>query len=187
MARLAIAFIVLLTTSAVAQKPPEGPGLAAKYPGDKGIAKDPAVLFADDFESGDLARWDDKSGTLAVTDDRPNAGTKCATAPMEKGKNNGGEAKKWFLPGADRVYARTYVRFSPDYQYAHHFLTLLASPRSNKWKPFGKAGIKPDGTYFNTEKRKPLMDTGEVFHIAREAIESLDDHDIERLVSRLIQ
>jgi hypothetical protein len=44
-----------------------------------------------------------------------------------------------------------------------------------------------DGAYFNTEERKPLMDTGEVFHIAREAIESLDDHDIERPVSCLIQ
>jgi hypothetical protein len=31
--------------------PQSTPGLAAKYPGDVGIASDPAVIFADDFES----------------------------------------------------------------------------------------------------------------------------------------
>jgi hypothetical protein len=151
MSRLAIALVVAVATAAAgAEKPPEGNGLAAKYPGEWEIAKDPAVLFADNFESGDLTRWDDKSGSIAVTDEKPHSGVSCAVAPMEKGKNHGGEAKKWFLPGADRVYARCYVKFSDDYQYAHHFLTLMASPRSDKWKPFGKAGLKPDGTYFST-------------------------------------
>src|SRR5687768_8578519 len=32
---------------------PSGPGLAARYPGDSGIGNDPAVLFADGFESVD--------------------------------------------------------------------------------------------------------------------------------------
>jgi len=147
---LFITLVMVSTAVAAPDELPEGPGLAAKYPGDANISKDASVLFADDFESGDLKKWDDKSGSITVTDEKPNAGATCAVAPMEKGKNNGGEAKKWFLPGADRVFARTYVRFSPDYQYAHHFLTLLASPRSDRWKPFGKAGLKPDGTYFST-------------------------------------
>ena len=38
-------------SAAAAEKLPEGnAGIAAKYPGDKGIDKAPAVLFADDFE-----------------------------------------------------------------------------------------------------------------------------------------
>lgn len=152
--RIALTAAVSLPFTAVLPAAPdtllEGPGLAARYPGEWEIAKDPAVLFADNFESGDLAKWDDKSGTLTVTDENPHGGVSCAVAPMEKGKTHGGEAKKWFLPGADRVFARTYVRFSPDYQYTHHFLTLLASPRNDKWRPFGKAGVKPDGSYFNT-------------------------------------
>src|SRR5215218_9481322 len=112
MQRLVIAFLLVTTAAAAAaDNLPQGAGLAAKYPGDQGISKDPAVLFADDFESGDLSKWDDKSGTLAVTGEKPNSGAKCAAAPMERGKNHGGEAKKWFLPGADTVYARTYVRF----------------------------------------------------------------------------
>ena len=142
---------LLVTTATVSAAPlPQGPGLSARYPDDQGLTTDAAVLFADDFESGDLKKWDDKSGTLAVTTDKPHAGTKCAAAPMEQNKSTGGEAKKWFLPGADRVFARTYVRFSPDYQYAHHFLTLLAGPPSDRWRPFGKAGLKPDGSYFGT-------------------------------------
>jgi hypothetical protein len=36
-----------------------------------------------------------------------------------------------------------------------------------------------NGSYFDTKERKPLVNTGEVFHIAREAIESLDNYDIE--------
>jgi hypothetical protein len=147
---LVTALVMVSTAVAAPDKLPEGAGLAAKYPGDVNLSRDASVLFADDFESGDLKKWDDKSGSIIVTGEKPNAGAKCAAAPMEKGKNIGGEAKKWFLPGADRVFARTYVRFSPDYQYAHHFLTLLASPRSDRWKPFGKAGLKPDGTYFST-------------------------------------
>jgi hypothetical protein len=148
------ALLVLVTLSSHAdqskvEKLPEGPGISAKYPNDANISKDTAVIFADDFESGYLKKWDDKSGTIAITDEKPHGGKKCVTAPMEQGKSTGGEAKKWFMPGADRVFARTYVKFSDDYQYAHHFLTLLANEKKNRWASFGKAGLKPDGkTWF---------------------------------------
>jgi hypothetical protein len=151
--RPATALVALLTAAPSAparEKLPEGPGLAARYPADAGVAKHPAVLFADDFESGDLNRWDDKSGTIAVVGDNPHGGAKCAVAPMEKGKNTGGEAKKWFMPGAERVFARVYVKFSDDYQFCHHFLWMSANPRHDRWRSFGKAGRKPDGTYFST-------------------------------------
>src|SRR5688500_4867927 len=48
MARLiASCATLLLTTSicAAATQLPEGPGLAAKYAGDRGLAKDPAIVF----------------------------------------------------------------------------------------------------------------------------------------------
>jgi hypothetical protein len=50
---------------------PQGAGLAARYPGDAGIAKDATVFFADDFEGGDLKKWDDRSGTITVVEDKP--------------------------------------------------------------------------------------------------------------------
>ena len=63
---------------------------------------------------------------------------------------HGGDSIKWFMPGSDKVYARFYVRFSPDYHYCHHFVWLGANQRTNKWSTFGKAGLKPDVTYYST-------------------------------------
>jgi predicted amidohydrolase len=124
-------------------------GLAEKYPGDIGIASDPDVLFADNFESGDMKKWDQEKRTVP-TQDKPNSGSWCVEMPMERGKNHGADAIKWFMPGADAVFARFYVKFSPDYQYNHHFVWLGANQRTNKWSAFGKAGLKPDGTYYST-------------------------------------
>ncbi len=125
-------------------------GLSAKYPADAGIERDLAVLFAEDFESGDMKKWDQVQGRMVMTEDSPNAGRWCVQALMERGRNTGGNAIKWFMPGADAVYARFYVKFSPDYQYCHHFVWLSANLRGNKWSSFGKAGLKPDGTYYST-------------------------------------
>ncbi len=125
-------------------------GLAAKHPGDVGISNDPDVFFADNFESGDMKKWDQKRGRVVLIEDKPNSGRWCVQMPMERGKNQGGDAIKWFMPGADAVYARFYVKFSPDYQYNHHFVWLGANQRSNKWSAFGKAGLKPNGTYYST-------------------------------------
>jgi predicted amidohydrolase len=125
-------------------------GLATKYPGDVGIASDPDVLFADNFESGDMKKWDQQRGRVVMIEDQPNSGRWCVQMPMERGKNHGGDAIKWFMPGADAVYARVYVKFSPNYQYNHHFVWLGANQRTNKWSAFGKAGLKPNGTYYST-------------------------------------
>ena len=112
--------------------------------------EDPDVFFADNFESGDMKKWDQQRGRVVMTEKQPNAGRWCVQMPMERGKNHGGDAIKWFMPGADAVYARFYVKFSPDYQYNHHFVWLGANQRTNKWSAFGKAGLKPNGTYYST-------------------------------------
>src|SRR5204863_6386230 len=99
-------------------------GLGAKYPGDAGIAADPDVLFAENFESGDMKKWDQQRGRVVMTEDKPNSGRWCVQMPLERGQNHGGDAIKWFMPGADAVYARLYVKFSSVYQYNHHFVRL---------------------------------------------------------------
>src|SRR5262245_25892118 len=87
--------LVLAGASRAAESPPtasdlpQGPGLAARYPADLGIAKDAAVFFADDFESGDLKKWDDRSGTITVVQDKPHAGKHCASAEMHRGRDHG--------------------------------------------------------------------------------------------------
>lgn len=125
-------------------------GLAARYPGDVGMEKDAAVLFTENFESGGMKRWDQVRGGVTVSEEEPNGGRWCVRMTMERGKNTGGDSIKWFMPGADRVHARFYVKFSPDYQYCHHFVWLGANQRTNKWSAFGKAGLKPDGTYYSS-------------------------------------
>jgi hypothetical protein len=127
-----------------------GAPIASKYPNDTDIASDPRVLFADNFESGDLKKWEERRGTIELTTTNVNSGKFAAHIPMHRGKNQGGDAIKWFMPGADRVYARFYVKFSADYQYNHHFMWLGATQRTNKWSAFGKAGLKPNGTYYST-------------------------------------
>jgi len=124
--------------------------IAGKYPNDAGIEKDSRVLFADNFEAGDLKKWDEKRWTITVTNEAPNSGRHCVYIPMERGKNQGGDAIKWFMPGADKVHARFYVKFSANYQYNHHFMWLGANQAKNRWSAFGKAGKKPDGTYYST-------------------------------------
>lgn len=53
----------LLGQEAAVRLPEGSTGLAARYPGDAGIAADPDVVFAEDFESGSIekvkARWED--------------------------------------------------------------------------------------------------------------------------------
>ena len=44
------AVITFLTFSATPTAAPADSGIAALYPGDKGIASDPDMIFADDFE-----------------------------------------------------------------------------------------------------------------------------------------
>ena len=125
-------------------------GLAARYPGDLGIETDESVYFTENFESGDMKKWDEVRGGVTVETERPYGGKYCVRMTMERGKNTGGDSIKWFRPGGDTVYVRFYVKFSKDYQYCHHFVWLGATQRTNKWSAFGKAGLKPDGTYYST-------------------------------------
>lgn len=125
-------------------------GLAAKYPRDLGLARDPAVLFADDFESGDMQKWDERRGRIVLSTTSPHSGRWSVEMPMERGQKQSPDAIKWFLPGADTVYVRFYVKFSADYRYSHHFVWLLANQAKNKWSGFGQAGKQPDGTYYST-------------------------------------
>src|SRR5678816_2584698 len=92
-----IAFAVLFSLSLDSR----GQGIAAEYPNDVGIEKDSRVLFADNFESGELKKWDEKRATIAITEDKPNSGKYAVHIPMHRGKDNGGDAIKWFMPGAD--------------------------------------------------------------------------------------
>jgi len=147
--------LALLAGRAAAAAPdalPEGAtGIAAKYPGDAGIDKDPRVLLHEDFEAGvlDTKRWSEisnKAGALTFAEDAPAAspGKKSLLVTATLGTNTGGHLFRRFKPGVERMHARFYVKFAPDCDYIHHFVHIVAENPPTPW-PTGGAGLCPAG------------------------------------------
>ena len=143
----------VFTNTAAQSTLPQGPGFAARFKADSGIASHAAVIFADDFESGDLgARWDEQTPAKAAALSFAPAGgevcgRRCLKVKARLGENQGGGLTKWFEP-AERVFVRFYVRFDPNCDYVHHFVTLRANKSlhgGDKWSGFGGAGLLPAG------------------------------------------
>jgi hypothetical protein len=130
-------------------------GIASRYPGDKNIASDPAVIFADDFESytspSELTNnWDAAyhlpniriatelnnvfSGNKSLEFSLPISAIEVSNA-----------AKKIINPTQDTVFIRAYTKFDPGYQVTgsnHNGLRLSAEyPGPGRRPP-------PDGTGF---------------------------------------
>jgi hypothetical protein len=151
LAGFAVAESAAYTNLAARSPLPQGPGLAARFDADQGIATNPAVLFADNFEQGKLGeRWEsekiDPALTFAPAGGGP-CGQRCLRVTARLGQNHGGGLTKWFAP-SDRVFVRFYVRFDPGCDYVHHFVTLRANKGlrgGDKWTGFGGAGVRPAG------------------------------------------
>ena len=118
---------------------PEGPGLAAKYGGDAGVAKDPAVVVVEDFRSGALeelrARWSDVSNregrVLAFSEDVP-AGS--AGGPFEGFRWRADERVK-----VNRLWL------------SHYVTSDSAFPRTDKYAaahPAFKVNLKEQSVWF---------------------------------------
>lgn len=100
-------------------------GIAARYPGDIGIASDPAVIFADDFESygqpGDLTRkWDNfyqPAGTRLTTEPaNVFAGRQALefTSPAQQAELSHAVDKR-VSPELEVIHLRYYAKFSAPY------------------------------------------------------------------------
>ncbi|MEX0701458.1 MAG: DNRLRE domain-containing protein [Planctomycetales bacterium] len=102
------------------------PGLAAKHPGDRGIEKDPDVLFATGFESPDWQKeWSSVGGKVdTVADDpetkfEPLAGKACR---VHLAKGNTGamnviyKFQKQHGQEPEEIYFRYYLRFGDDWK-----------------------------------------------------------------------
>ena len=131
---------------------PEGPGLAAKYRGDGGIERDPAVVFVEDFRSGTVAdlggQWTDinnRNGkVLALTDDVPGGSASRWSLRMTATRDvdSGGHLYRTFQPGYDRLFLRFYVKFAPDAGFNHHFVSLGGEIDPAK-HAVARAGLRP--------------------------------------------
>jgi hypothetical protein len=132
---------------------PAGAGLAAGWRSEGAWGKDPAVVFADDFEADSLGEtWDerrDKDGKVLSRTDPGVAwlGKGCLRVESLLDRDTGGGLTKWFPP-VDPVHVRFYTRFEETCDYIHHFVTLRANRSwkgGDKWSGFGGAGLKPAG------------------------------------------
>ena len=130
-------------------------GIAQNYPNDKGIGKDPDVLFAEDFEEGSLAairaRWEDvkDSGAFSLTPDvPPGSGGKSSlrmTHVAGVTPHSGGHLYRRLQPGYEQVYMRMYVKFDPDSAPFHHFGTNMGGNNPATPWPMVSAGNRPRG------------------------------------------
>jgi hypothetical protein len=130
------------------------PGLATRYPGDVGLAADTAVVFSEDFETGEISdlakRWTDSINkdeqSLSFTSENApgNPGRRSLMITGTKGHDTGGDLWKLLDRGYEQLYARFYVKFAPDAPYVHHFVSMGGKVDTLRY-PVGRAGIRPDG------------------------------------------
>src|SRR2546427_6638538 len=135
-------------------RPESAEGIAARYPGDAGIERDPQVLFAESFETGSIEevakRWGEMSNkdgkVISFASDVPPAspGHRSLQMTATLGENSGGHLYTRLSRGADQVFARFYVKFAADGGYIHHFVTLGGYNPPTAW-PQGGAGGRPRG------------------------------------------
>jgi hypothetical protein len=121
-------------------------GIAAKYPGDKGIAADPSVIFADDFESyadatGLAANWNDGVyRNVRIVTDNVFAGKQALAFdnPKQDGELSNTVARH-LATELDSLYLRYYTRYDPRFDVvgsthngggisAHYYNAGMATP-----------------------------------------------------------
>src|SRR5882724_1606067 len=114
------ALITFLVSSATPTTAPADTGIASRYPGDKNIASDPAVIFADDFESYTspsqlTSKWDDayhlQNTRIAIETGNFFAGSKALEFSLPISITEvSNSLKKRLSPEQDTVFLRAYTK-----------------------------------------------------------------------------
>jgi hypothetical protein len=151
---VAVLWVLSLADAHAGDDLPEGEGLAARRRRDAGIAKDPAVLLAEDFETGTIPdlgrRWTEVSNkdgkVLAFSDLVPegSGGKRSLGVTATLGQDTGGHLFAPLARGVETAFARFYVRFPEDADYIHHFVHMGGLHPQTRW-PNPQAGVCPKG------------------------------------------
>lgn len=118
---LSVLGLALIGVLSAAPLPSGNMGIAARYPSDTGIASDPAVIFADDFESyssaaGVTSKWNEAyhPANIRIATEAANvfSGRKSLefTVPQTSSEVSNTLAKV-VSPGRDALFLRYYARF----------------------------------------------------------------------------
>ena len=141
---------------------PEGKhGLAAKYPGDKDIERDPRVVFVENFSEGPgygildtaalqliFTRWDTvkQKDIMSLSNDVPkgSADNQSLLMTHEPGQGSG-YLYRQLLPGYDKIFVRYYVKFDLQCAPLSHFGAWIGGYNPPTSWPQGGAGTRPTG------------------------------------------
>ena len=133
---------------------PDGGGvstLSERYPGDDGIASDPATLFFDDFESG-WGRWDaprDDTRYLTIREDgQANSGnahlqSRVSVEDLAETQYISSQARVNFAERSERLYWRFYAHFPNVAPNPHHWVRVSAGDED--FNGSGRANMRPAG------------------------------------------
>lgn len=128
-----------------------GDTLSERYPGDAGIAADPAVLFFDDFEGG-WGKWDEPTADTEYLhwEDGPlaHAGqhylrSTVTTAHLEANQYISASPRFEFAERVERLFWRLHVRFPVVAPNPHHWIRVAAGDET--YASSGLANTVPPG------------------------------------------
>jgi uncharacterized protein YjdB len=109
------------------------------------------TVFADGFEAGNLALWQDGPDVTrhrVVTDAaQAHSGSRVLEVTYPAG-SDGGWLTRWFMPGYDSLYVSMWVRFPTTWQGGTKLVAFYGSRTDDQWSAFGQAGKCPNGTDF---------------------------------------
>ncbi len=133
-------------------------GIAAQYPGDTNIDKDPNVIFTEMGEEATtqelFGHWSNNSGTATIALDpstSPAKSTGHQSIKLSTTANTNPIAilYKSFPQGySDTVYARWYVKYNTDRTFHHSGIRLGGNNPPSTKNPTSPAGVKPNGSDF---------------------------------------
>jgi hypothetical protein len=138
-----------------------GATLSERYPGDVGLASDPAVLFFDDFEAG-WGRWDGPTTdtdhlTLETDPATARGGTRylrstVTTADLAEDQYISSSTRVTLDRRVDEIYWRFYARFVGIAPNPHHWVRMAAG--NEAYSSSGLANTVPggdDGFWFDLD------------------------------------
>lgn len=109
------------------------------------------TVFAEDFESGTLAAWQDgvdpRRHHIVTDSGEAQSGRRFLRVTYLAG-GDGGWLTHFFLPGYDSLYVSYYVRLPPDWRGGTKLVALYGSRTDDQWSAMGKAGLCPTGSDF---------------------------------------
>jgi polysaccharide lyase-like protein len=113
--------------------------------------RESATVFADDFESGSLAAWQDgvdPSRQRVVRDPSgAESGERYLEVTYPEGRD-GGWLTRFLGSGYDSLYVSYYVRFPRNWRGSTKLIALYGSRTDDRWSAMGRAGKCPTGADF---------------------------------------